>query len=74
MNLFNPPKFVEGSLVGIDGNAFSLMGHFYGLARRQGWTRAEIEVVTTKCMSGNYDELIQTLMAHMDMEIPEDDE
>ena len=28
MNLFNPPKFVKGSLVGLNGNAFALMGHF----------------------------------------------
>lgn len=29
-NLFTPPKFVKLTLVGLDGNAFSLMGEFRG--------------------------------------------
>ena len=68
MNLFNPPKFVNGSLVGLDGNAFVLMGHFKRLAVRQGWTTEEWQTVTNKCMEGDYDTLIQTLMAHMEEE------
>ena len=68
MNLFNPPKFVKGSLVGLDGNAFALMGHFKRLAVRQGWTTEEWQTVTNKCMGGDYDTLIQTLMAHMEEE------
>ena len=66
MNLFNPPKLVKGSLVGLDGNAFVLMGHFKGLAVRQGWTMEEWQKVTQKCMECDYDGLIQTLIAHMD--------
>lgn len=27
-NLFSPPKFVKLTLVGLDGNAFPLMGEF----------------------------------------------
>lgn len=64
-NLFNPPKFVNGSLEGIDGNAFVLMGHFKTIAKRQGWKNQEIESVINKCMSGTYDQLIQTLLCHM---------
>lgn len=66
MNLFDPAKVVVGSLAGVDGNAFSLMGHFARLARRQGWKYDEITKVTGKCMEGSYDMLIQTLLAHMD--------
>ena len=68
MNLFNPATFVKGSLVGLDGNAFVLMGHFKRLAVRQGWTTEEWQTVTNKCMEGDYDTLIQTLMAHMEEE------
>jgi small nuclear ribonucleoprotein (snRNP)-like protein len=30
-------KKVKGSLVGVDGNAFALMGHFKRLATQQGF-------------------------------------
>lgn len=33
-NLFTPPKFVELTLVGLDGNAFSLMGEFRYRAKK----------------------------------------
>lgn len=64
-NLFTPEKFVKASLVGIDGNAFALMGHFSSCARRQGWSKEEIKKVTDAAMSGDYNNLIVTLMAHM---------
>ena len=44
------------------------MGHFKRLAVRQGWTTEEWQTVTNKCMEGDYDTLIQTLMAHMEEE------
>ena len=49
-------------------DAFALMGHFKRLAVRQGWTTEEWQTVTNKCMEGDYDTLIQTLMAHMEEE------
>ena len=66
MNLFNPPKYVKGSLVGVDGNAFSLMGYFKRNATRQGWSKEDIDLVLTKAKSGDYDNLIVTLDAHLE--------
>lgn len=64
-------KKVNLRLVGLDGNAFSLMGAFSKQARREGWSKPEIDMVMSKCMSGDYDNLLCTLMAHCD---EEDDE
>lgn len=51
-------------MVGLDGNAFSLMGAWQKNAMRQGWTREEITPVLEKCMSSDYDNLLYTLMEH----------
>lgn len=51
-------------LVGLDGNAFSLMGAFQTNARRQGWNKEEIKEVLEKCMSGDYNHLLYTLVEH----------
>lgn len=66
-------KTVKMNLVGLDGNAFSLMGAFSSNAKRQGWTKDEIDVVLQKCMSDDYDNLIHTLVVHTE-EIDEDNE
>ena len=57
-------KKVKMNLVGLDGNSFSLMGHFQKNGRRQGWSKDEINEVLTKCMSGDYDNLIRVLVDH----------
>ena len=49
---------VKLNLVGLDGNAYSLMGAFQKAARRQGWTQDEIEEVLDYCQSGDYDHLL----------------
>lgn len=59
---------VKMELVGLDGNAFSLMGAFQKNARRQGWTKEEIKSVIDDCMSGDYDHLIYTLMDNITSE------
>ena len=53
---------VQLKLVGINGNAFALMGAFNGAARKQGWTKDEIKTVLNKAMSGDYDHLLTTLL------------
>lgn len=63
-NLFNPPKFVELDLVGLDGNAFNLLGVFQREARRQGWNSEDIEKVLKEAKSSNYDHLLLTLTSH----------
>ena len=57
-------KTVQMNLVGLDGNAFSLMGAFSSNARRQGWTKQEIDTVINECMLGDYNNLISVLVAH----------
>lgn len=55
---------VELDLVGQDGNAFSLMGAFKQAARQQHIPKEEINNVINECMTGDYDHLLQTLIAN----------
>lgn len=57
-------KKIKLKLVGLDGNAFSLMGAFQTQARREKWTSEEIKEVLDKAMSGDYDNLVATLSQH----------
>lgn len=57
-------KKVSLELVGLDGNAFSIMGAFQKQARREGWTKEEIDAVLNECMSGDYNHLLVTIMNH----------
>ena len=57
-------KKVKLELVGLDGNAFFLMGMFSRQARKEGWTSEEIELVLDECKKGDYDHLLCTLMDH----------
>jgi hypothetical protein len=57
-------KKVNLTLVGLDGNAFALMGAFRDAARSQGWTKDEIETVLRECMKDDYDHLLVTLANH----------
>lgn len=56
------PK-VPFRLEGSDGNAMMLIGGFRLAAKRIGWPAEEIERVSSECMSGDYDHLLQTLLA-----------
>jgi hypothetical protein len=58
------PKTIKLKLVGLDGNAFALMGAFQAQAKREGWTQDEINVVLNKCRSGDYNNLLATLCEH----------
>jgi len=55
---------VKLTLVGLDGNAFNLLGQFQRAARQQGWTREEIKMVIDDATSSNYDHLLCVLMDH----------
>lgn len=63
--LVNQEK-VKMTLVGVDGNAFDIMGEFSRKARRQGWTKEEIDTVLNSAMSGTYDHLLRTILEHTD--------
>jgi len=52
---------VKLNLVGIDGNAFALMGAFQKQARLEGWTKEEISEVLNEAKSSDYDHLVNTL-------------
>jgi hypothetical protein len=55
---------VKLNLVGLDGNAFSLMGAFSRAAKKQGRSKAEIDAVLGDCMSGDYIHLLYVLGTH----------
>lgn len=57
-------KTVKLKLVGLDGNAFSLMGAFKAAARKAKWTDEETSKVINEAMAGDYDHLLVTLQAH----------
>jgi len=62
MKLEDITKLVKMELVGIDGNAFALMGAFSKNAERQGWSEEEIGLVLDECRSSDYNHLLQTLI------------
>ena len=57
-------KTVKLDLVGLDGNAFFLIGRFRQEARRQGWKPEEIKKVTDEATKGDYPHLLATLDIH----------
>lgn len=62
---------VKLNLVGLDGNAFNLLGQFQRAARKQGWAADEINAVLEEAKSSNYDHLLATLIENTE---PIDDE
>lgn len=46
------------SLVGIDGNAYSLMGYTQDAMAEQGFSKEEIDVFLKDATSGNYNHLV----------------
>lgn len=67
-------KAVSLRLVGLDGNAFNLLGAFQGRARKEGWTSEEIKLVIDEAMSGDYDHLLATLANHCQDPIDQNDD
>jgi hypothetical protein len=59
-------KKVDLTLVGLNGNAYNLMGKFIKQARSEGWCNDEINAVIDKCKSGDYDNLLETLDSFCD--------
>ena len=55
---------VKLQLVGLDGNAFSIMGAWSQAARRQGISNEDRTKVLDECRTGDYDHLLQTIMEH----------
>lgn len=57
-------QLVRLNLVGLDGNAWALMGAWQAAARKQGTPKDEIKKVMDDCMSSEYDHLLQVLIAN----------
>lgn len=57
-------KKVRLQLVGLDSNAFSIMGAWRRAANRQGWTVAEMDAVIAEAMNGDYHHLLSTIANH----------
>jgi hypothetical protein len=55
-------------LIGADGNAFSILGLCKQAARKAGWHDTEWLEFQRKCMQGDYDHLLRTVMEHFDVE------
>ena len=52
---------VPCNLIGIDGNAFALMGHWRKSAQRAGRSKEEIKLVLDEAMQGDYNKLLCVL-------------
>jgi len=59
-------KKVKMNLVGMDGNAFAILGAFSKNARRQGWSEEEIATVRDEATSGDYNHLLVTIMDNIE--------
>jgi hypothetical protein len=62
-----PDKKPKVKLVGEDGNAFAILGRCRLAAKKAGWTEEQIKEFTTEAMSGDYDNLLQTVMKQFDV-------
>lgn len=59
-----PTKKLALNLVGLESNAFNLLGAFQRQARRENWTPEEIKAVMDEATSGDYAHLLATIMKH----------
>ena len=64
-------KTVNLNLVGVNGNAFMIMGVFKRQAKKEGWTLEEIKQVIDEAKSGDYVHLLATIENHCE---PKDEE
>lgn len=56
----------EYSLVGIDGNAFSIMAYVSKAMKENGFSKEEVKNYQNEAMSGNYDNLLIVSMKMID--------
>ena len=54
-------------LTEMDGNAFSILGRAQKAARKEGWSKEQIDSFMEDATSGDYDNLIQTVMTHFEV-------
>lgn len=64
MSEINKPKV---KLVGIDGNAFSILARVRKALRKAGYPKEHIEKFTEEAISGDYDNLLQVCCKYVDV-------
>jgi hypothetical protein len=57
----------EVELIGQDGNAFTILGRCARAARNAGWSDDEVRAFTDDASSGDYDNLLTTVMFNFDV-------
>lgn len=65
-------KTVNLELVGLDSNIFAIFGAFQNQARKEGWTKEEIDEVINEAKNGDYDHALATISDHCLVEDEED--
>ena len=53
-------------LVGVDGNAYAVMGYVQRAMREQGYTKEDCDAYFKRATSGNYDNLLCESVAMID--------
>lgn len=70
------PKYpeVKVKLVGEDGNAYAIMGRVSRAMHQAKLTNAQIEEFTDKATSGNYDNLLITVMEFVSVDVDDEEQ
>lgn len=66
-------KTVNLDLVGVNGNAFMIMGVFRRQAKKEGWSQDEIDTVLKEAKSGDYNHLLATIENHCEPKVKDHD-
>jgi hypothetical protein len=66
-------KTVNLNLIGVNGNAFMIIGVFKRQAQKEGWTPEEIDKVILEAKSSDYVHLLATIENHCEPKDEEDE-
>ena len=58
---------IEVELIGQDGNAFAVLGRVTAALKRAGVPKEEVDAFVSEATSGDYDHLLQTVMATVEV-------
>ena len=67
-------KTVNLNLIGVNGNSYAIMGAFREQARKEGWSKEEIQAVIDSAKSKDYNHLLVTIENHCEPIETEEDE
>lgn len=67
-------KTVNLELVGVNGNAFMIMGVFQRQAQKEDWSQEEIDLVLEEAKSSDYNHLLATIENHCEPKDENDDD